>query len=72
MQDSYLFLMKKLILGMKYINEIFNIKEGILRWDDLIKENLLLEFLNSPKEDYIVKFSKKSINLKNYIINKYS
>ena len=71
-EDSYLFLMKKLILGMKYINEIFNIKEGILRCgDDLIfKENLLLEFLNSPKEDYIGKnFSKKSINPKELVLS---
>jgi hypothetical protein len=63
-EDSYLFLMKKLILGMKYINEIFNIKEGILRCgDDLIfKEKLLIEFLNTNKNDYIGKnFSRKSI-----------
>jgi hypothetical protein len=63
-EDSYLFLMKKLILGMKYLNSIFNIKEGILRCgDDLIfKENLLIEFLNSKKDDYVGKnFFKKSI-----------
>lgn len=63
-EDSYLFLMKKLILGMKYLNKIFDIKEGILRCgDDLIfKENYLLEFLKSNKDDYIGKnFVKKSI-----------
>ena len=84
-EDSYLFLMKKLILGIKYLNNIFNIKEGILRCgDDLIfKENLLIEFLNSNKYDYIGKnFLKKSINFNeinittnihnNFMINYYA
>lgn len=76
-EDSYLFLMKKLILGMKYLYNIFNIKDGILRCgDDLIfKDNLLIDFLNSNKDDYMGKnFIKKSIisneiNLNNTIHN---
>lgn len=63
-EDSYLYLMKKLILGIKYLYENYNIKEGILRCgDDLIFNNdLLLEFLNNSKNDYIGKnFIKKSI-----------
>ena len=60
-EDSYLFLSKKINLGIKYVNEIFNIKEGIIKCDDdLIINEKLIEFLNEPKEDYIGKnFLKK-------------
>ena len=42
-EDSYLHLLKKLALALKYIYEIFSIKEGVLRAnDDLIfNENIL-------------------------------
>lgn len=54
-EDSYIHLLKKLSLSIKYINEIFNIKEGILRCgDDLIfNESKLIEFLKKEeKYDY--------------------
>ena len=53
-EDSYIHLLKKLALSIKYVNEIFTIKEGILRCgDDLIfnEENLIL-FTKSKKYDY--------------------
>lgn len=53
-EDSYIHLLKKLILSIKFVNEIFTIKQGILRCgDDLIfnKANLL-NFLKSKKYDY--------------------
>jgi hypothetical protein len=51
-EDSYIHLLKKLVLALKYIYEIFNIKEGVLRCgDDLIfNEDLLQSFLVSPKK----------------------
>ena len=53
-EDSYLHLLKKLVLSMKSINELFNVKEGILRCgDDLIfNEDNLLEFTKYTKYDY--------------------
>lgn len=50
-EDSYIHLLKKLVLSLKYLYEIFNIKEGILRCgDDLIfNQHLLQNFLKSPK-----------------------
>lgn len=54
-EDSYIHLLKKLALSIKYVNEIYNIKEGILRCgDDLIfNENRLVEFLQIEKKyDY--------------------
>lgn len=53
-EDSYIHLLKKLTLSIKYLNELYIIKEGILRCgDDLIfnEDNLLL-FLNSKKYDF--------------------
>jgi hypothetical protein len=51
-EDSYLHLLKKLALALKYIYEIFDIKEGVLRAnDDLIfNENILETFLKSHKK----------------------
>ena len=54
-EDSYLHLFKKLVLSFKYLSEIFDIKEGILKCnDDLIfNENILESFLKSPKKHKI-------------------
>ena len=63
-EDSYLFLSKKINLGIKYVNQIFNIKEGIIKCDDdlIINEKKLIEFLNEKKNDYVGKnFLKRSI-----------
>ena len=51
-EDSYIHLLKKYVLSLKYLYEIFDIKEGVLRsGDDLIfNENLLETFLESPKQ----------------------
>ena len=51
-EDSYIHLLKKLVLALKYLYENFNIKEGVLRCgDDLIfNEELLQSFLESPKK----------------------
>lgn len=64
-EDSYLHLLKKLALSIKYLNEIFIIEEGILRCgDDLIfNENILNKFLISEKYDF---FGQSSCG-KNYI-----
>ncbi len=54
-EDSYLHLLKKLILAIKYIYTLFDIKHGILRCgDDLIfNEKLLTDFLmEDTKPDY--------------------
>lgn len=54
-EDSYLHLLKKLTLSIKYIYTLFNIKQGILRCgDDLIfNEERLIEFLSEEeKPDY--------------------
>lgn len=51
-EDSYFHLLKKLLLSIKYLYQIFDIKEGILRsGDDLIfNENNLSKFLISRKK----------------------
>ena len=51
-EDSYIHLLKKLVLSLKYIYEIFDIKEGVLRCgDDLIfNEDNLERFLKLPKK----------------------
>jgi hypothetical protein len=53
-EDSYLHLLKKLVLSIKALYEIFDIKEGVLRCgDDLyFNEKNLIKFLNSRKYDY--------------------
>ena len=50
-EDSYIHLLKKEILSFKYLYEMFDIKEGILKCnDDLIfNENILETFLKTPK-----------------------
>ncbi len=64
-EDSYIHLLKKLALSIKYLYEIYNIKEGILRCgDDLIfNEEKLVDFLESNKYD----FYGKSACGKNYL-----
>jgi len=59
-EDSYIHLLKKLVLSIKYLHQIFNIKYGILRCgDDLIfNEDKLLEFINSEKYDFYGQASK--------------
>lgn len=51
-EDSYIHLLKKLVLSLKYIYEIFDIKKGVLRsGDDLIFNDYFLErFLKLPKK----------------------
>ena len=53
-EDSYLHLLKKLVIAIKCVKEIFNIKEGILRCGDdlIINENNLIKFIKSKKFDY--------------------
>jgi hypothetical protein len=53
-EDSYIHLLKKLVLAIKYVNELFDIKHGILRSGDdlLFNEQLLYPFLNDYKPDY--------------------
>jgi hypothetical protein len=53
-EDSYLHLLKKLALSLKYLYKIFIIKQGVLRCgDDLIfNEENLIKFLESPKYDF--------------------
>ena len=56
-EDSYIHLLKKLVLALKYVYELYDIQEGVLRCgDDLIfNEQLLQLFLNSPKYDFMGK-----------------
>jgi hypothetical protein len=53
-EDSYIHLLKKFVLAIKYVNEIYSIKQGILRCaDDLVfNEKNLLNFLNSDKSGF--------------------
>lgn len=50
-EDSYIHLLKKLGLSLKYLYAVFDIKEGVLRAnDDLIFNEAILEsFVRSPK-----------------------
>lgn len=55
-EDSYIHLLKKLILSIKYLYQIYDIKEGILRaGDDLVYNyNILENFLSTQnKQDFI-------------------
>ena len=57
-EDSYIHLLKKLVLALKYVYEIYDIKEGVLRsGDDLIFDEVKLQsFLNiQNKHDCIGK-----------------
>jgi hypothetical protein len=53
-EDSYIHLLKKLVLSIKYIYSVFDIKQGILRsGDDLLyNEKLLIDLLNLKKPDF--------------------
>ena len=66
-EDSYLHLLKKLALSIKYLNKNFIIEEGILRCcDDLIfDEKILNNFCISKKYDF---YGQSSCG-KNYICN---
>jgi len=72
-EDSYLHLLKKLALSLKYIYNIFNIKQGVLRCgDDLIfSEENLIKFLESPKYDFYGKSPNptSAIQDKNLLVN---
>lgn len=54
-EDSYIHLLKKLSLAIKYVIELYNPKKGILRCgDDLIfNENKLTNFLNKSQTDFV-------------------
>ena len=60
-EDSYFHLTKKLILSLKYLYEIYNIKEGILRCgDDLeFNENNLIKFLKTKNKDDFIGINKE-------------
>ena len=51
-EDSYIHLLKKLVLSIKYLNEIFDIKQGIIRSGDdlLFNESTLEIFLNNREK----------------------
>ena len=53
-EDSYIHLLKKLALAVKYVYQIFDIKEGILRCSDdvVVNESRLELFLRSVKYDF--------------------
>jgi len=53
-EDSYIHLLKKLVLSIKYLHNIYTIKQGILRCgDDLVfNETMLEQFLTSEKYDF--------------------
>jgi hypothetical protein len=64
-EDSYLHVMKKVVMGIEVILDIYDIQEGILRCgDDLIfSEKKLIEFLNfQNKTDYMGKLANPYIN----------
>lgn len=69
-EDSYLHLIKKLALSIKYLYENFIIEEGILRCgDDLIfDENILNKFLISEKYDFYGQSAPEFYG-KNYLSN---
>lgn len=53
-EDSYIHLLKKLVLALKFCYQLFDIKEGILRCGDdlIIDDNALEHFLNNTKSDF--------------------
>ena len=59
-EDSYLHLLKKLALSLKFLYKHYNIKQGVLRCgDDLIfNEQNLVNFLESKKYDFYGKSTK--------------
>ena len=55
-EDSYIHLLKKLVLALKYVYELHDIKEGVLRsGDDLVyNETILSQFLEvKHKHDFV-------------------
>ena len=67
-EDSYVHLLKKVALSMKYLQEIYEIKEGFLRCgDDLeFNEDNLIKFIEGPKFDYYGQsWQKKNIKITN-------
>jgi hypothetical protein len=55
-EDTYLHLLKKLVLSMKYLQSLFDIKEGILRLGDdieIIEDRMENFLLNVEKKDYM-------------------
>jgi hypothetical protein len=69
-EDSYLHLLKKLVLSIKYLNEIFIISKGILRCGDdlIINEKNLLNFLDDKTTKY--DYYGQNPKAKNYICSK--
>ncbi len=55
-EDSYIHLLKKLVLAIKFVNQIYKIKQGILRCgDDLIfNEKNLLHFLSIENKPHYI------------------
>jgi hypothetical protein len=54
-EDSYIHLLKKRVLGIKYVKKIFDLEEGILCCGDdfVFNKSLLIKYLNSTdKSDY--------------------
>jgi hypothetical protein len=53
-EDSYLHLLKKRILAIKYIYHLFELKQGILCCGDdvIFNEECLVKYLNSEKNNY--------------------
>jgi hypothetical protein len=53
-EDSYIHLMKKLALSLKWLYELYDIKEGVLRCcDDMVfNEEKLLAFIRGKKSHY--------------------
>ena len=56
-EDSYFHLMKKTVLAIKILNEMYDIKQGILKLGDdlLINKENLSKFLKIQKTDYMGK-----------------
>ena len=55
-EDSYIHLLKKLVLALKYVYELHDIKEGVLRsGDDLVyNDDMLVQFLAvKHKHDFV-------------------
>jgi len=52
-EDSYIHLLKKLVLAIKYVYEMYDIKEGVLRsGDDLVYNDNILEMFLAMKNKH--------------------